>query len=100
MRIVNDLHSRVLTQQSASFLHEYTAHTFSTIHLWCRNKSLVHNVETYGTAGQATDDNKCVMGRMHVVCCVTKATDTYSEYLILVALLRQHWFREGPSISS
>jgi len=35
-------------------------------------------------AGQATDDNiiKC----MRFACCITKATDTHSEYIILIFL--------------
>ena len=34
-------------------------------------------------AGQATDDN--IIRRMRIVCCVPKATDTSSEYVILIA---------------
>ena len=29
---------------------------------------------------------------------ITKATDTHSEYIILIALLRQQWFRESASM--
>jgi hypothetical protein len=36
------------------------------------------NVEKYGTARQATDDN--IIGRMRFACWITKATDTHSEY--------------------
>jgi hypothetical protein len=36
----------------------------------------------YGTAGQATDDN--IIRRMRFVCWKTKATDTHSEYVILI----------------
>ena len=43
---------------------------------------LWHNVESYGIAGQATDDNKC----MRIACWITKATDTHPEmeYLFLL----------------
>ena len=64
-----------------------------------RNISPVHNVETYGTGRQVADDNICVTGRTLDVCCVTKATDTHSEYLILVAIPRQTWLRKCASIS-
>jgi hypothetical protein len=46
-------------------------------------------VEKYGTAGQATDDN--IIQRMRFACWITKATDTHSEYVILIAFPRQQW---------
>jgi hypothetical protein len=54
------------------------------------------NVEKYGTARQATDDNK--IRRMRFACSITKATDTHSEYVILIAFPRQKWLRERASI--
>jgi hypothetical protein len=39
-------------------------------------------VEKYGTARQATDDN--IIRRMRFACWVTKATDTHSQYVILI----------------
>jgi hypothetical protein len=53
-------------------------------------------VEKYCTARQATDDN--IIRRMRFACRITKATDTHSEYLILIALLRQQWLRERTSV--
>ena len=41
-------------------------------------------MEKYGTAGQATDEN--IMWRMRFSYWITKATETHSEYIILVAL--------------
>jgi hypothetical protein len=38
------------------------------------NRAVYENVEKYGTAGQATDDN--IIRRMRFACRVTKATDT------------------------
>ena len=38
------------------------------------------NVEKYGIAGQATDDN--IMGRMHFAFWVAKARETHSEYVL------------------
>ena len=49
-------------------------------------------MEKYGRAGQATDDN--IMLRMRFTCWVTKATDTHSEYVILITFPGQQWLRE------
>jgi hypothetical protein len=54
------------------------------------------NVEKYGRAGQATDDN--IIRRMRFACWITKATNTYSEYVILIAFPRQQWLRERASM--
>jgi hypothetical protein len=52
-------------------------------------------VEKYGEARQATDDN--IIRRMCFACWITKATDTHSEYVILIVLPRQEWIRERAS---
>jgi hypothetical protein len=52
----------------------------------------IDNVEKYGTARQATDNN--IIRRMRFACWTTKATDTHSEYIILIAFPRQQWLRE------
>jgi hypothetical protein len=49
-------------------------------------------VEKYGTARQATDDN--IIRRMRCACWITRATDTYSEYLMLIAFRLQKWLCE------
>ena len=54
------------------------------------------NVEKYGTARQATDDN--IIRRMRFACWITKATDTHSECVILIAFPRQQWLRERSSM--
>ena len=47
-------------------------------------------MEKYGTAGHATDDN--AIRRMRFACRITKATDTYSEYVMPIAFARkQQW---------
>ena len=51
-------------------------------------------MEKYGTAGQATDDN--TIRRLHAACWITKATDTHSEYAILIVL--RQWLSERPSM--
>jgi hypothetical protein len=53
-------------------------------------------VEKYGTARQATDDN--IIRRMRFACWITKATDTHSEYVILIVFRRQKWLRERASV--
>jgi hypothetical protein len=44
---------------------------------------------------QTTDDN--IILRMRFACWITKATDTHSEYVILIAFPRQQWLRERAS---
>jgi hypothetical protein len=58
-------------------------------HLW-------DNVEKYSTARQATDDN--TIWCMHFACCITKATDAHSEYVILIAFPRQQRVQKRTSI--
>ena len=53
-------------------------------------------MEKYGTARQTTDDN--IIRRMRFACWVTKATDTHSEYVILIDFSRQQWLRERASV--
>ena len=36
--------------------------------------------------------------RMRIACCIPKATNTHSEYVILIAFPRQHWLRELASV--
>jgi hypothetical protein len=49
-------------------------------------------VEGYGTARQHTADN--IIWRMHAECCITKATNTHPEYVILTAFPRQQWLHQ------
>jgi hypothetical protein len=53
-------------------------------------------VEKYGIAGQATDDN--IIQRMRFACRITKATDTQSEHVLLIAFKQQQWLRERASL--
>jgi hypothetical protein len=45
--------------------------------------------EKYGRARQAKDDN--ILLRMRFACWIIKATDTHSEYVILIAFPQQKW---------
>jgi hypothetical protein len=57
---------------------------------------LCDDVEKYGRARQATDDN--IIQRMCFACWITKATNTDSEYVILIAFPLQKLLRERASI--
>jgi len=49
-------------------------------------------MEKYGTAWQATDHN--IKQHIRFSCWITKATDTRSEYVILIALPQHQWLHE------
>ena len=53
-------------------------------------------MEEYSTATLAANDN--IRRRMRVACWITTATDTHSEYVILIALPRQKLLRERASM--
>jgi hypothetical protein len=65
--------------------NQNTHFTFNNV--FRKSCRLWDNVEKYGTARQATDDN--IIRRMRFACWVTNATDTHSEYVILIAFTRQ-----------
>jgi hypothetical protein len=54
------------------------------------------NVEKCSRARQATDEN--IIRRTPIACWITKATDTRSEYAIVIASPQQQWLRERPSM--
>jgi hypothetical protein len=51
-------------------------------------------VEKCGTTGQATDDN----WHMRIACCILKATNTHSEYVLLTASPQGKGLRERASL--
>ena len=55
-------------------------------------------MEQYGRARQATDDN--ITRRKRIACCIPKATDKHTEYVILIAFPRQQWLRESAPMVS
>jgi hypothetical protein len=59
---------------------------------WCR---LWDNVVKYYKAGQDIDENK--IWRMGFAYWITKATDTHSEYVVLIAFPRQQRSSERAS---
>jgi len=52
-------------------------------------------MKNYDRAVQATDDY--IIRRTRVSCCITKATDTHSECVTLIAYPRQQWLAERTS---
>ena len=54
------------------------------------------NVAQYCRAGQATDDN--IIRLMPIARWIIKATNTHSEYVILIAYPLQQWWHERASI--
>ena len=54
------------------------------------------SVVQHGTARPSADDN--IIRRMRIACRITEATDTHSEYVILIAFPRQHWLRKRASL--
>ena len=44
----------------------------------------------YGREGQATEHN--VIRRMRSACCITEATNTHSEYVIIIVFYRHHGY--------
>ena len=52
-------------------------------------------MENYSRAGQDTVDN--VMWRMHIARWIQKATNTLSEYVIILLCPLQQWLKERPS---
>ena len=53
-------------------------------------------MEKYYSARQAKDDN--IIQHMCFACWIPKATDTHSEYVILIAFPRQQWLHEHASM--
>jgi hypothetical protein len=51
-------------------------------------------VEKYCTAGHATDDNMA----QRIAWWITKATDTHSEFVTLIAFPLQQWLHERASM--
>jgi hypothetical protein len=67
-------------------------HILCTITFFRKLCRLWDNVERYGTGGQNTDEkNNTVHG---FACWINKATNTHSEYRILIAFARQQWLRD------
>jgi len=71
---------------------EIKTHILRSIIFFRKSRYLYDNVDKYVTDRHATDDS--IIRRMRFACWKTKATDTTSEYVILVAFPCQKWLRE------
>jgi hypothetical protein len=60
------------------------------------NRAFMMYMEKYCAAGQAAADN--IIRLMRFALCITKATDTQSEYVILIAFALQQWLHERASL--
>jgi hypothetical protein len=61
-----------------------------------KSRRVWDNVEKYGRARQATDDN--IIRRLRFAFWMTKATDTHSEYVIIIAFPQHQWLRERATM--
>ena len=75
----------IIVEKIKTYILCSTAFVRKSCRLW-------DNVKKYGRAGEATHDN--VIRRMRFARWITKATDTDSEYVILIAFSQQKWLRE------
>jgi len=71
-------------------------YTFYVQKFFPENNHLWDNVEKCGRVGHATSNN--IIWCVCFACQITKATDTHSEYIILIAFPRQQWVCECASI--
>ena len=66
-------------------VEEIKTHILYSVTFFLKTYRFWDNVEKYGRARQAMDDN--IMRRTHFACWITKSTETYSEYVISYLLL-------------
>ena len=76
-----------MTIFQSKFVDKIKIQIFYSVTFFRKSYSLWDNVETYGRARQATDDN--IIRRMRFACWITKATDTRSKCAVLTAFPRQ-----------
>jgi len=81
---------------SGKNVEKIKTHISGSITFFGRTCRLWGNVEKCGRFRQATDES--IVWRMRVACWITKATDTRSEYVIIIALSLQQWLRERAPI--
>ena len=83
---------RTMRNASDKVVEEIKTHILYSITLFPKILTFMRMWEKYGTARQDTDDN--IIRRMRFAWWITKATDTHTEYVILIAFPRQKWLRE------
>ena len=61
-----------------------------------KSSRLIDNVQKYGRAGHATDND--IIWRMRFACWIAKATNTHSEYVIIIVFPHQQWLHKRASV--
>ena len=79
---------RSMTNVSGKNYNENQSTPF-TFSLFRKSLCLWDNPENHGRSGQATDDNR--IRRTRFANSIPKATDTHSEYVIIIAFSLQQW---------
>ena len=87
MRNVSDRHCR--DRNVSNVVEKIKTHILCSTTSFQKPCHWQDNVEKCGRAKQATDDNITLC--MHFARWITKATDTHSEYVILIAFPLQQW---------
>jgi len=77
-------------------MRDVSDHISRLITIFRKSCRLWDNEEKRYRDGEATDDN--VTRRTHFACWITKATNTNSKYIILIAFSRQQWLHERFSM--
>jgi len=67
-------------------------HIVRLITFFCKSCHLEDDVEKYCAARQSTDDN--TIQHIQIASWITKATNTHSEYVTLIAFPLQQWLCE------
>jgi hypothetical protein len=97
-RITGNLHEDLIFLRITNISDKSIENVLCSIIFFRKSCCLWFNVEKYGTARQATGDN--IIRHMRFACWITKATDTHSEYVILIAFPQQNLLSERATILS
>ena len=77
----------------ATFVEKFETHILCPVTFSRKSCRLCDNVEKYRRTRQATDD---IIRRMRFACWITKATETHSEYIILIAFDGNSGYANAP----
>jgi hypothetical protein len=78
-------------------LQRKSKHTFYVQYPPPPNNCAVYKIMWKFMVNPEVTDNSITL-RRRIACWITKATDTHSEYVILIAYPRQQWLHEEPSM--
>ena len=77
-------------------LEKTKTHILCSIHFFLKENRTVYEIMWENTV--ELDRSHMTIWRMRIACWITKATNTYSEYIILIAFPLQQWLRERASM--